>query len=125
MKRELSNTEYLLKITASNPFEKTCPFSRAVIRKIALKGKTYFQVETVKNNQSFHQNLEENQLADWLEENVSGKFKQVCFVYPTKDVTYLYSGKGAVKRLEKNTASKNIVVSSNNRKKELFDKRRR
>lgn len=117
MKKDLENNEGLLKITASNPFEKDCRFSRIVLRQIKLRGVNVFQAEMIAKNQAFHENVDCGNLYKWAGDNLIGKYKQICLVFADRDITYLYSTKGKVKRLEKETTSKKVDISGNNRQK--------
>lgn len=120
MIKELEQYKSLLKISASNPFRKDCKYARVVLRKVTFKGHEFFQAESIVNNQAFHQNILAGELGEWCSANLIGLYKQICLVFHDKDVTYLYSNKGSVKRLEKKTAIKNIEGQNNNRSKKYI-----
>lgn len=110
----------ILKITASNPLNAACEYFRIVLRRIQLKGEMRFQAEKFKGAQVFHENIAIDKLPQWLQTNVMGEYKQVCVVLPDKDVTFLFSNSGKVKRMEKQTVAKNSVSLQNNRVKKYL-----
>lgn len=95
-------------------------FCRIVLRQIELKGKRCFQAEQYTKTQVFHENIFFDVLTTWLDTNVVGKYKQICVVMQDRDVTYLFSASGNVKRLEKLTKAKSDLVSANDRKKKYI-----
>lgn len=109
--------QYLLKIVASNPVKNGSEYNKIVVRPILLKNEECFQAEQYKNSQIFHRNIPSDELPNWVEENVEGKFRQILISLQGKDVTYLLSAKGKVTRIEKATASKTVASRSNDRKK--------
>ena len=112
---ECKTPSEILKITASNPV-KDCEYFRTVLRPVKVKNVICFQAEKFKGTQVFHENVSFEALSEWLEVNVVSQYKQVCVVLSNKDVTYLFSN-GKSKRLEKATAEKRSVDTSNNRQK--------
>lgn len=114
---ECKNPSQILKITASNPLDKTCQYFRITLRQVQVGGKSCFQAEKFKDKQVFHENISLDDLAIWLQTNVEFVFKQVCVVLSNADVTYLFSKNGNCKRLFKKTESKNVQVGGANRTK--------
>lgn len=115
---ECSTPEKISKITASNPLNDELAYFRIVLRRVLIKNTVCFQAEKFKGTQVFHENITTDNIAEWLEQNVLFKFKQVCIVLDDRVVTYLFSGKGKVKRLEQSSSTQmQAIVSSNNRKK--------
>lgn len=113
----------ILKITASNPRNSSCQYFRIVLRRVKLKDEVYFQAEKFKGVQVFHENIAVVDLQPWLDTNVVGSYKQVCIVLPNKDITYLFSSNGKVKRIEKSTALKgeNVNLQNNRSKKYILN----
>lgn len=117
---ECKTPNQILKIAASNPLKSDCEFFRIVLRRVKIKKEERFQAEKFKGAQVFHENIAFYGLADWLETNVVGKYKQVCVVLQNKDITYLFSANGKSKRLEKVTSSKTGSIEGNNRQKKYI-----
>lgn len=118
MIQESKTPNEILKITASNP-TKDCEYFRVVLRPVKIKNLLCFQAEKFKGTQVFHENINFDELSEWLEQNVATFFKQVCVVLNGKDVTYLFSN-GKTKRLEKITNFKRGVETGNNRQKKYI-----
>lgn len=115
------NISEILKITASNPHKASCEYFRIVLRRVYIKEHERFQAEKFKGTQVFHENIAIECLDQWLERNVVNLYKQVCVVLPNRDITYLSSSSGKVKRIEKSTATKgSTVFLQNNRHKKYI-----
>lgn len=99
---ENCNLEQVIKITASNPMSRSCEYVRIVIKRVKIKSIQCFQAEKFTVEQAFHDNIGNDDLADYLRKCIVGSYKQVCIVLPEKTVTYLFSLNGKAKRLEKN-----------------------
>ena len=95
---ECKNPSQILKITASNPLDKTCQYFRITLRQVQVGGKSCFQAEKFKDKQVFHENISLDDLPIWLQTNVEFVFKQVCVVLSNADVTYLFSKNGKCKQ---------------------------
>lgn len=121
MFNEFENSENILKIVASNPFEKDCKIRRIVLRRVKIKDATFFQSESTVGDKVFHRNIEPNDLEKWCKDNLFGVYKQICLATPDNNVTYLSSKKGAVKRLEQKTENKIEIGANNRRKKYLLN----
>ncbi len=112
---EIQNTDRLIKVVCSNPFDKREKFYKITLR-LVLKGvERIFHVEKLTSTQAFHENLTANSLTDWLNGNIVDKYKQVCILSEERTVTYLFSQKGS-KRLEKKAANKAKVQDFNRTK---------
>lgn len=116
MIKELDDLSTLIKISASNPFKKDCKCPRIVLRRVLQKERRCFQAESIVGNQAFHYNIETAELKQWCNDNLIGVYKQICLVFVDKDITYLFSEKGRVKRLEKATSAKNVTTANNRTK---------
>ena len=114
---ESKSPSQILKITASNPISKQCDYFRITLKQIQIGGKVCFLAEKLKGKQAFHQNIMEDELVGWLQNNIEFVYKQVCVVLSDTDVTYLYSANGNCKRLSKQTQSKHVQIGSVNRAK--------
>ncbi len=114
---ELTNTKTIVKISASSPIVKDGAF-RIVATRVNGKNKQYFHVEKFVGKQAFQQNVEDGELAEFVKENIDGKFKQVVVLTDTETVTYLSNGKGNVKRLsQKLTNGAKTAQTTANRQK--------
>ena len=114
---ELTNTKTIVKISASSPIVKDGAF-RIVATRVNGKNKQYFHVEKFVGKQAFQPNVEDGELAEFVKENIDGKFKQVVVLTDTETVTYLSNGKGNVKRLsQKSTNGAKKAQSTANRQK--------
>lgn len=117
MEKDFENISNLIKISASNPLKKDCVYSKIVLRRIKLKQDAYFQAEKFTNKQVFHENVISCGLYEWCKTNLTGMYKQICLVFNNKTVTYLFTSKGAVKRLENARAEAVVLQEANNRRK--------
>ena len=114
--QELNNTKTIIKISASNPFFKQGAF-RVVVSKVCGKNGNYFYAESFVGKQAFQQNVEENALPDFVNNEIEGKFKQVVVLTETEVVTYLSNGKGHTKRLVQTKTAPSKPLLATNRKK--------
>ena len=90
----------LVKVVCSNPISKNNGgFRKVTMRPICDGGAQVYHVEKLTATQAFHENVAADNVAQWAENNLAGKFKQVCLFCEDKNVTYLFSQKGSVKRL--------------------------
>ena len=113
---EIATLGGLVKVVCSNPLDK----SNNIFRKISIRpvsdknGATVFHVEKLTATQAFHENVAVDSVVKWAQDNLEGKYKQVCLFCEDKNITYLFSGKTS-KRLEtkaenaKNDSSANRV----------------
>ena len=61
--------ENIIKITFSNLRKNDLLAKKIDIRKINLKGETFFQIETIKENKAFHKNIDRNEFINFLMKN--------------------------------------------------------
>ena len=64
------------------------------IRPVSISGSICYQAEYMENNKAFHRNLDEGALKEYLEEKLSGSYKQLQCQGRTLDVTVLSGKKG-------------------------------
>lgn len=102
---EIASLGNLVKVVCSNPFEKNNgDFRKVTMRPIIDKnGARVFHVEKLTATQAFHENVEKTRVTMWAEQNLVGKFKQVCLFCEDKNVTYLFSRKGSKRLVSKAT----------------------
>lgn len=113
---ELIQSSELIKLSASKPCKGTDAV-KIVITKIVSKKQTVFQAESFIGKQAFHQNIAPKDIEAYFCDNIDGKFKQLCFVFPQENVTFLASEKGKVTKISNKTGNVNKPASSQNRKK--------
>ena len=87
----------LSKAVFSQPIDKTIP-QKLELRTMFLKGERCYQAERIENNKAFHQNLNEESLITWAEENLEGKYRQVLLVTDTESRQYILKRDGSYKK---------------------------
>ncbi len=87
----------LSKAVFSQPIDKTIP-QKLELRTMFLKGERCYQAERIENNKAFHQNLDEESLITWAEENLEGKYRQVLLVTDTESRQYILKRDGSYKK---------------------------
>lgn len=120
MFEEFTDNNEILKITASDPLDKSRRDFRVVLRPVEIRNERYFQAEFYRGTQVFHENIKQDELACRMMNNVVGAYKQICISMSDKVVTYMTSSKGKVTRLEKKTSRRETVVYENNRRKKYI-----
>lgn len=103
---EIATEQNLVKVVCSNPFDKKERFAKITLRPVLSKTERIFQAEKLTDTQAFHENVAQRDFAAWFAGNVDSVFKQICIFCEEKTVTYLFSAKGGVKRLEKKESNK-------------------
>ncbi|HHV59329.1 MAG TPA: SAM-dependent methyltransferase, partial [Clostridiaceae bacterium] len=112
--QELSSLskDEIIKIVLSNSKGEV---QKATVRPILLKNNRKWQVEKIINNQAFHSNIENNDLAGnvqvMLEEQY---FSDINIILNGKTISYRISKKKKLFRNEHETESKNNTVLSHN-----------
>ena len=87
----------LSKAVFSQPTDKaTAP--KVELRPLILKGERVYQAERFENNKAFHQNLTEDALLRWAEENLEGKYRQALIVTRTESRQYILKRDGSYKK---------------------------
>jgi len=87
----------LSKAVFSQPTDKaTAP--KVELRPLILKGERVYQAERFENNKAFHQNLTEDALLRWAEENLEGKYRQALIVTETESRQYILKRDGSYKK---------------------------
>ena len=87
----------LSKAVFSQPTDKaTAP--KVELRPLILKGERVYQAERFENNKAFHQNLTEDALLRWAEENLEGKYRQALIVTGTESRQYILKRDGSYKK---------------------------
>lgn len=114
---ELREYNDIIKVFASNPISKDCKFLRIKIQSVNGKNGLSFSATRFSNSQAFQSNLKPSELHAWAVDNIYGNYKQVLIVMNDKEVTYLTSNKGVIKRLCRHVINNDLVVQSNNRRK--------
>ena len=108
----------LYQITVSGPREHTQDgVSKRKLRPVLLKGGLAFQVTSYKGQQVFHENCTADEAAAILEEDMSGRFKQLQIDTSDFEATVLASKKGKRTIRKKAHEKKQSPVLSHNRKK--------
>ena len=87
----------LTKAVFSQPVNEAVP-PKVELRPLLLKGERHYQAERFENNKAFHQNLTENALISWAEENLEGKYRQVLIVTDTESRQYILKRDGSYKK---------------------------
>ena len=87
----------LSKAVFSQPTDKTIP-QKVELRTMLLKEERYYQAERFENNKAFHQNLSEESLIPWAQENLEGKYRQVLLVTDTESRQYILKRDGGYKK---------------------------
>lgn len=77
------------------------PLQKASLRKICQRGDCYFQLELIRNNQSFHENLNLPDAADRLADLLESDFRQAVLFCSDTDHQFLVSAKGKVTYLKR------------------------
>lgn len=114
---ELRDYNEIVKVFASNPFDKGCKFLRVKIQSCNSKNGLTFYATQFTAKQAFQSNLEPTELYDWAINNIAGKYKQTLIVTKRQEITYLCNAKGAAKRLCRNVDNSADVSQSHNRRK--------
>lgn len=87
----------LSKAVFSQPTDKsTAP--KVELRPLLLRGERVYQAERFENNKAFHQNLTEDVLLRWAEENLEGKYRQALIVTETESRQYILRRDGSYKK---------------------------
>ena len=87
----------LSKAVFSQPTDKsTAP--KVELRPLLLRGERVYQAERFENNKAFHQNLTEDALLRWAEENLEGKYRQALIVTETESRQYILRRDGSYKK---------------------------
>ena len=68
--------EHLQQMIFSNPAEKG-GLSKVRVRPVVLKGQLKFQAEELTEKQAFHQNLSFEDLKDYTQDRMNGRFRQL------------------------------------------------
>ena len=87
----------LSKAVFSQPTDKSAS-PKVELRPLILKGERVYQAERFENNKAFHQNLTEDALLRWAEENLEGKYRQVLIVTGTESRQYILKRDGSYKK---------------------------
>ena len=109
-KTEFENPQRIVRIVASNPVEKQ-GFVRISVRQLTGKDSGLFYVESFTKSK-----VSCADIADYCEENLFVKFRQVLVSTDNADITYLSNGKGNVKRLVKKAVNKQKDEGQNKKK---------
>ena len=84
----------LSKAVFSQPTDKP----KVELRPLILKGERVYQAERFENNKAFHQNLTDDALLRWAEENLEGKYRQALIVTGTESRQYILKRDGSYKK---------------------------
>ncbi len=114
-KTEFENPQRIVRIVASNPVEKQ-GFVRVSVRQLTGKDSGLFYVESFTKTQAFQNKVSCADIADYCEENLFAKFRQVLVSTDNADITYLSNGNGNVKRLVKKAVNKQKDEGQNKKK---------
>lgn len=114
-KTEFENPQRIVRIVASNPVEKQ-GFVRISVRQLTGKDCGLFYVESFTKTQAFQSKVSCADIADYCEENLFAKFRQVLVSTDNADITYLSNGKGNAKRLVKKAVNKQKDEGQNKKK---------
>ena len=87
----------LSKAVFSQPTDKAAA-PKVELRPLILKGERVYQAERFENNKAFHQNLTEDALLRWAEENLEGKYRQALIVTETESRQYILKRDGSYKK---------------------------
>ena len=87
----------LSKAVFSQPTDKSAA-PKVELRPLILKGERVYQAERIENNKAFHQNLTEDALLRWAEENLEGKYRQALIVTETESRQYILKRDGSYKK---------------------------
>ena len=87
--------EYLRQMIFSNPIDRDC-FSKVRVRPVMIRGELRFQAEEQKGSQAFHRNLSRDELPDYVENLLTGAFRQLQAESETGSGTALVGKKGTV-----------------------------
>ena len=87
----------LSKAVFSQPNDKSIP-RKVELRPLILKGERVCQAERFEDNKAFHQNLTDEALMPWAEENLEGKYRQVLIVTDTESRQYILKRDGSYKK---------------------------
>lgn len=87
----------LSKAVFSQPTDKSAA-PKVELRPLILKGEWVYQAERFENNKAFHQNLTEDALLRWAEENLEGKYRQALIVTETESRQYILKRDGSYKK---------------------------
>ena len=87
----------LSKAVFSQPTDKSAA-PKVELRPLILKGERVYQAERFENNKAFHQNLTDDALLRWAEENLEGKYRQALIVTGTESRQYILKRDGSYKK---------------------------
>lgn len=87
--------EYLRQMIFSNPIDRDC-FSKVRVRPVMIRGELRFQAEEQKGSQAFHRNLSRDELPDYVENLLTGAFRQLQAESEKGSGTALVGKKGTV-----------------------------
>ena len=103
------------KIAFSELKDKSCEFSKITARPFSSKKGILWQLEKYKNNQVFHENMDEKAFFVWLENDGRSTFRQVCLTAEGVTIHYtVFPDK--VKKKESANAVKTTQQSHNKEK---------
>ena len=109
----------LSKAVFSQPTDKTAA-PKLELRPLILKGERVCQVERIENNKAFHENLKEDSLILWAEENVEGKYRQALIVTETESRQYILKRDGSYKKTGGAAVIARPATQSHNREKDYI-----
>ncbi len=87
--------EYLRQMIFSNPIDRDC-LSKVRVRPVMIRGELRFQTEEQKGSQAFHRNLSRDELPDYVENLLTGAFRQLQAESEKGSGTALVGKKGTV-----------------------------
>ena len=87
--------EYLRQMIFSNPIDRDC-LSKVRVRPVMIRGELRFQAEEQKGSQAFHRNLSRDELPDYVENLLTGAFRQLQAESEKGSGTALVGKKGTV-----------------------------
>ena len=109
----------LSKAVFSQPTDKTTAL-KLELRPLILKGERVYQVERIENNKAYHENLREESLLLWAEENVEGNYRQALIVTETESRQYILKRDGSYKKTGGAAVVARPAAQSHNREKDYI-----
>ena len=81
------------------------PWTKLSIRPVKLKGRLAFQVEGLRDNKAYHQNLDEQGLLRLFDEELDGRYRQVLITTGAEAAQYVLKRDGSYRRTAKALAA--------------------
>ena len=113
----MSTLGALQKAVFSQPTEGAA-YSRVTVRPVRLKGQTLYQLEGLRDNKAYHENLNEEALLRRCDAELDGRYRQVLIIGGDGAAQYVLRRDGSYRKSGKSTVARpGQAISEHNREK--------